>query len=225
MLELHPAGESQDRQVTGLPGIHQGRLERILTYMIPILREKHPTFNLAMIPERAIIEIVGQIEVWQRHERDGQFVQHRDEVESSQQPAAGVTPTFSRCTNWFIRQVARHPRRVRCADVFVSSHGMTVERVRTTGDSPDALQLHHTNDLLPRRRQSVPLTITTGGVSPIRPCHRAVAVVARYAIARRTAGGTGASFPFMARQRISLSSKSSIRSYSSKSIFIDLSAP
>ncbi len=40
----------------------------------------------------------------------------------------------------------------------------------------------------------------------------------RYAIARRTAGGTGASFPLIARQRISLSSKSSILSYSSKSI-------
>ena len=48
---------------------------------------------------------------------------------------------------------------------------------------------------------------------------------ARYAIARLTAGGTGASFPLIARQRISLSSKSSILSYSSKSIFRDRSAP
>ncbi len=47
----------------------------------------------------------------------------------------------------------------------------------------------------------------------------------RYAIARRTAGGTGASFPLIDRQRISLSSKSSIRSYSSKSIFSERSAP
>src|SRR3954447_7730497 len=50
-------------------------------------------------------------------------------------------------------------------------------------------------------------------------------VAGRNAIARRAAGGTGASLPLMARQRISLSSKSSIRSYSSKSIFIDRSAP
>src|SRR3954447_12775982 len=50
-------------------------------------------------------------------------------------------------------------------------------------------------------------------------------VADRNAIARRAAGGTGASLPLMARQRISLSSKSSIRSYSSKSIFIDRSAP
>ena len=41
----------------------------------------------------------------------------------------------------------------------------------------------------------------------------------------RTAGGIGASFPFTACQRISLSSKSSIRSYSLKSIFRDRSAP
>ena len=47
----------------------------------------------------------------------------------------------------------------------------------------------------------------------------------RDAIARRTAGGIGASFPKIERQRISLSSKSSILSYSSKSIFIDRSAP
>ena len=37
--------------------------------------------------------------------------------------------------------------------------------------------------------------------------------------------GMGASLPLIARQRISLSSKSSMRSYSSKSIFIDRSAP
>ena len=49
--------------------------------------------------------------------------------------------------------------------------------------------------------------------------------VGRNAIARRTAGGTGVSLPLMARQRISLSSKSSMRSYASKSIFIDRSAP
>ena len=39
------------------------------------------------------------------------------------------------------------------------------------------------------------------------------------------AGGTGALMPLIERHRISLSSKSSIRSYSSKSIFIDRSAP
>ena len=62
-----------------------------------------------------------------------------------------------------------------------------------------------------QRRGSVPCRDSRGAV--------------RNAIARRTAGGTGASFPLMARQRISLSSKSSMRSYSSKSILIDLSAP
>ncbi len=47
----------------------------------------------------------------------------------------------------------------------------------------------------------------------------------RYAIALRTAGGSGASFPLIDLQRISLSSKSSIRSYSEKSILFDRSAP
>jgi hypothetical protein len=47
----------------------------------------------------------------------------------------------------------------------------------------------------------------------------------RKAIARRTAGGIGASAPLTACQRMSLSSKSSIRSYSLKSIRLDRSAP
>ncbi len=47
----------------------------------------------------------------------------------------------------------------------------------------------------------------------------------RYAIARRTAGGSGASCPLIDRQRISLSSKSSILSYSSKSILSERTAP
>jgi hypothetical protein len=49
--------------------------------------------------------------------------------------------------------------------------------------------------------------------------------MSRYAIARRTAGGSGASTPFTARHRISFSSKSSMRSYSLKSIFFERSAP
>ena len=44
-------------------------------------------------------------------------------------------------------------------------------------------------------------------------------------IARRTAGGKGASLPLMARHRISFSSKSSILSYSLKSILLERSAP
>ena len=43
----------------------------------------------------------------------------------------------------------------------------------------------------------------------------------RYAMARRTAGGSGASAPLIERQRISFSSKSLIRSYSLKSKIID----
>ena len=47
----------------------------------------------------------------------------------------------------------------------------------------------------------------------------------RYAMALRTAGGSGASGPLTARQRISLSAKSSILSYSLKSIRLERSAP
>src|SRR5262245_13520647 len=47
----------------------------------------------------------------------------------------------------------------------------------------------------------------------------------RNAIARRTAGGSVASFPITECHKISFSSKSSILSYSLKSIFADRSAP
>ena len=49
--------------------------------------------------------------------------------------------------------------------------------------------------------------------------------VPRKAIARRTAGGSGASSPFTAYHRISFSSKSFTRSYSLKSILLERSAP
>ena len=67
-----------------------------------------------------------------------------------------------------------------------------------------------------------------GGGSVLKPFShsgRSLLDAGRYAIALRAAGGTGASIPLIARHRISLSSKSSIRSYSLKSIFIDRSAP
>ena len=44
-------------------------------------------------------------------------------------------------------------------------------------------------------------------------------------MARRTAGGCGASLPITACHRISFNSKSSILSYSLKSIFAERSAP
>src|SRR5436190_14889313 len=53
----------------------------------------------------------------------------------------------------------------------------------------------------------------------------ASAVSDRNAIARRTVGGVGASGPMTACQRISFSSKSSIRSTSLKSILAERSAP
>ncbi len=88
---------------------------------------------------------------------------------------------------------------------------------------PRARRQRRCPDDHPRRLQAtdgpVPAHCGSGGSDDVR-VH-----LARYAIARRTAGGNGASLPLIDRQRISLSSKSSILSYSSKSIFIDRSAP